>query len=474
MRLDSCEAGGNIPEQCDLLIINAFVITMDEQRRLIPNGAIAIKDGRILAVGRTKEVAGKYTGKTIDAKGGVVHPGLVDCHEHLCFHITRGWEPDTFSVHDTWTKFESKAFPALTAEDQILSTILAQVEMAKNGITAFCDTGTAFYPDEVMPYRNEVGIRGYMGSHIGDTFVPELKFLDKDTDKALSYIEHQLAKYGDGRVKAGVGMSGMGNCSDRLVAEAKKLAAAHGRVLHMHQCVYEAEIEKYREKYHQTPIEHLDHLGVLDAGMALVHMIHVSDTDIALLRSTDTRVVHCPGASLKFSLGAMSRGKFPQMHEAGISIALGTDAGNWADGLDILQQVYLAATVHREVHQRPISIRGESAFEMATLGGARAIGLENVIGALKPGMSADLVLHKTNMPECRPAFDPFTNLIYAARSKSVDTVLVQGEIIVEAGRLTRFDEDTLYEKAERAAFRLADRIGYPLQCGWPVVVSSAL
>jgi len=159
--------------------------------------------------------------------------------------------------------------------------------------------------------------------------------LDKDVQKALRYIDHQLETYNDGRVKAGVGMSGMGNCSDTLIIEAKKMANQSGRVLHMHQCVYPNEIKKYRRLYNQTPIEHLEKLGVLDENTALVHMIHVTDTDIDLLKKYNTRIVHCPGASLKFSMGAMSVGKYPEMNTAGLSIALGTDASNWADSLDI-------------------------------------------------------------------------------------------------------------------------------------------
>ena len=274
--------------------------------------------------------------------------------------------------------------------------------------------------------------------------------MDKTTDQAVKRIERQLQRYGGGRVKACVGMSGMGNCSDTLITQAKRLAREYGRVLHMHQCVYPDEIKKYRLRYGKTPIEHLMDLGVLDGHTALIHMILVSDSDIELLRQTNTRVVHCPGASLKYSMGAMRTGVFPVMHKAGLGIALGTDASNWADGLDILMQAYLCATVHREMHPDDNPLYAETALEMATLGGAFVLGMENEVGAIKPGMRADLVIHRSDVPECLLAFDPLTNLVYAARSKSVDTVLVDGEIVLLHGKATRLEEGALYEDAQRA------------------------
>ncbi len=457
-------------KQCDVLIKHAYLITMDKQRRIISDAGIAVTGNRIVAVGKSEKIEKRYAGKeVIDCKHSIVHPGLVDSHNHLCFHITKGWEPDTFTIYDTWVKFESLVFPALTSRDQSISTVLAQVEMLKNGTTMFADTGTAYVPDEVMPHRNHVGIRGFMGSHIGDTFVEELAFLDKDVQKALRYIDHQLETYNDGRVKAGVGMSGMGNCSDTLIIEAKKMANQSGRVLHMHQCVYPNEIKKYRRLYNQTPIEHLEKLGVLDENTALVHMIHVTDTDIDLLKKYNTRIVHCPGASLKFSMGAMSVGKYPEMNTAGLSIALGTDASNWADSLDILQQVYLASVVHREVHRGDVSLNAERTLEMATLDGAKAVGMEGEIGAIEEGMLADIVIHSKDIPEARPMFDPVTSLVYSMRSKSVDTVIVDGEIILRNKKVTRFNEEDLYQEAEKATFDLAKRVGYEIQSSWPVL-----
>ena len=461
-----------IPEKADLILTNGYVLTMDSKRQIYSDGAIAVKAGRIAAVGRTADILRQYEGPVHNCQGGVVHPGLVDAHEHLCLHITRGWEPDSFTVHDTWTRFEALAYPAVTDAQERASVELATLEMAKNGTTAFSDTGSAFSMEAVIEPVNRVGIRGIIGCVGGDNFPPELQFLSGKTDALLARMARNLHQYGKAsglRVRAGVQLCGMGDCSDPLVTGAKALARETDDVLFMHQCVYPEEIAQYAEKYGQTPVEHLAALGVLDSKTALVHMIHLTDADVAVLAQTGAGVIHCPAASLKYGLGASSVGKFPELDEAGVPLALGTDSGTWADAMDVFQLVYLAATIHREARRTQLSLRSYRAFEMATLGGAAVLGMAGEIGALAPGMRADLVIHTAQLPECQPPFDPFTNLVYAARSKSVRDVLVEGEWIVRDGHAVRVDEEAVLAHARETAAAFAKRTGYRLYSPWPVV-----
>ena len=456
----------------DLLLTHGYVLTMDEQRRVISDGAIAVMSGKIAAVGKTDDLLSRFEGETHDCRGGVVHPGLIDAHEHLCLHITRGWEPDTFSILDTWTKFEALAYPAVSEAEERASVELATLEMAKNGTTAFADTGSAFFLEAIMEPVNRVGIRGIVGRTCGDTFPPKLSFLSRNADALLRSMESDLKSFGKAsgrRVRAGVQVCGMGDCSDALVQGAKALARETDDVLFMHQCVYAEETNQYREMYGQTPIEHLESLGVLDAQTALVHMIHLNNEDIARLVSSGAGVVHCPAATLKFGLGAASMGRFPELAEANVPLALGTDSGTWADALDVFQLVYLAATIHREARRKQVPLQSYRAFEMATIGGAAVLGMANEIGSLEAGKSADIVIHTTDIPETQPPFDPFTNLIYSARSKSVRDVLVEGEWIVRGGHAVRVDEEAVLAHAREAAFAFASRIGYSLQTQWKLL-----
>jgi len=456
----------------DLILTYGYVITMDTERRIITDGAVAIQNGKIAAVGKTADILNSYTGEQFDCKGGVVHPGLIDAHEHIGQHLTRGWEPDTFSVYDTWTKFECLEFPNLEPAIEKAGVKLCTLEMAKNGTTCFSDTGSLFYIDETIDDAACVGIRGIVASIGGDLFQPELSFLSDSTENLIRKTEENLKKYGKqtGRkVRTGVQLCGMGDCSDEMIREYKKIARRESDTLYMHQCVYKSEFDAYMEKYGKSPVEHLADLGILDEKTALVHMIRVTDEDVRILADTRTGVVHCPAASLKFALGSSSVGKFPEMADAGIEIALGTDSGTWSDGMDVFKLIYLAATIHKEARRELLSINSYKAFEMATIGGARVLGMEEEIGSLETGKCADIVIHGTDLPECHSPFDPFTNLVYAAGAKSVKHVLVDGEWIVKDGRAVLVDEEQVLREADETAEYFRKKTGYQLYTPWKVI-----
>ena len=457
------------PKQADRILTHGYVVTVDEKRRIIRDGAIAIKDGVIQAVGKTDEILQKYSGEIFDCKGGVVHPGLVDAHEHLCHHITRGWEPDTFSVLDTWVNFERLSYPAVTQTEETASIEIATIEMLKNGTTCFSDTGSAFFPFTAVETANQVGIRGIMGRCGGDMFIDELAFLSRPAKEILDEMEAGQQRFRGHPVRMGTQLCGMGDCSDDLVLGAKEIARKHDDVLFMHQCVYESEVDAYRKKWGTGPIRHLYDLGILDNKTTLVHMVHLDEGDLEILTETGTNIVHCPGASMKFGLGAFSRGKFPEMQEAGLNIGLGTDSGTWCDSLDILMQVYLAAVGHREARCHRTAINSFTAFEMATIGGAKAIGMGDRIGSLEVGKLADIVIHHTDCPEAKPMIDPFMNLIFSTRSKTVDTVLVGGEYVLLHGKVQTMDEARIYKNAEQVAAEFKERIGYPIYSKWEIL-----
>ncbi|MBQ6545564.1 MAG: amidohydrolase family protein [Lachnospiraceae bacterium] len=457
--------------KADLILTHGYVITMDPERRIIKDGAVAVICGRIFGVGDTEEILRAFDGPQYDAKGGVVHPGLIDAHEHVGQHLTRGFEPDTFSVYDTWTKFECYEFPNIDAAFERAGVRLAMLEMAKNGTTCFADTGSLFYMDASIDALNECGIRGIVGAIGGDMFQPELSFLSAPTDALLFRMEENLRKFGKKsrrRVYAGCELCGMGDCSDALVLGAKEIAEAHAETLYMHQAVYRSEFDQYMARYGASPVRHLYDIGVLDPRTALVHMIHLTDEDVRIMAETGASAVHCPAASLKFALGASSIGKFPEMNAAGVPIALGTDSGTWADALDVFQLMYLAATIHREARREMLPLNAFRAFEMATIEGARVLGLDHEIGSLEIGKEADIVIHAADLPECHSPFDPLTSLVYAARSKSVKDVLVHGEWIVKDRKAVRVDEEKIFAETDREAKRFAQKSGYRIHSPWPV------
>ncbi|MBT3320267.1 MAG: amidohydrolase family protein [Clostridia bacterium] len=457
-------------KSADLILVNGYILTMDERRRIVEKGAVAISAGRIDAVGKNAQVLEEYDGKQFDCNGGVVHPGLVDAHEHAAWHITRSVVSDTFTGQQIWEEFEDPLVRNITGEDEKLSLMLATSEMAVNGTTMFGDTGSAFFAKEMFEGANVVGIKGYSGYALGDSFVPELKVFNKSTKRCVELLEEQMKLYARGaqrKVGALVGLVGMQNCSGDLVSAGKEIARAHGAQMHLHSSVYEAEIKQFIDMYGKTPVEYYEDLGVLDEGTTLVHMVHLSDNDLDILEKRRVSVVHCAGASCKHALGAM-RARFHEMHERGINIALGTDAGNWSDGLNIFTQMYLTAVVHNECHGKAPVFTSEDVFEMGTINGAQALGVQDECGSLEVGKAADIVIHTPYRPEMLPASDRVSGLVYSSQSSSVKDVIVDGEFIVKDGKLTNVDIESFAPMVNAQQQELMDKMGFSVKRSWPV------
>jgi 5-methylthioadenosine/S-adenosylhomocysteine deaminase len=216
------------------------------------------------------------------------------------------------------------------------------------------------------------------------------------------------------------------------------------------------------------PIEHLRDIGLLGPRLRLVHMNHLDEREIELLAVSDTRVVHCPGTAFRLAYGASTHGRFPELLERGVTVGLGTDGANAGDQLDLSRAIYLAAGLFKDSRQDSTCIPAETALEMATLHGARSIAAEADIGSLEPGKKADVVLLDRERPEMVPLVNVANSLVYATDGRSVHTVLVDGRIVVDAGRVTTFDEAEVFAEAERMSARLIARSGLPLRRGWLV------
>lgn len=454
----------------DLILYNSYLITMDEKRRIIENGAVAIKNGKIAAVGKNADVLGSYQGELFDCEGGVVHPGFIDAHEHAAWHITRSAVPDTFTGQQIWEQFEDPLVRNVNGEDERLSMLLATMEMAVNGTTLFGDTGSAFYAKETFEGANVPGVKGYTGYALGDSFVPELEVFNKSTKECMKLLEEQMKLYErteKRRVGAGVGLVGMENCSGELVEAAKDIARQYGVQMHIHSSVYEAEVNKFLDRYGKTPIEYYYDIGVLDEGTTLVHVVHVSDNDLKVLERTRPSVVHCSGASCKHALGAM-KGRFKEMQERGVNIALGTDAGNWSDGLSIANQMYLTAVVHNECHGSSPVFTCEDVFEMGTINGAKACGAADECGSLELGKAADIVVHTPYRPEMLPRGNRVSGIVYSSQSSSIKDVLVDGEFIVKNTELTKVDIRKTAPVINAQRDDLMERMGFDAMGSWPV------
>lgn len=456
----------------DLLITHGVVITVDAQRRIFADGALAVAGNRIVAVGRSAEVEKAYRARqSIDARGGVVQPGFIDAHVHLSQHLGRSTIPDSWPderEHEQWKPY----WTTINEDEAYCSAMLACMEMARNGTTTFCECGGRFRAELNASVALDVGLRGMVAERCRD--VPQYADIPTgDTDDCLRQLERQvqaLPKTPDGRVWACVGISGMGSGTDRLLIGAKQIADRAGVIMDMHQSFGPGDTARYKQHTgNKTAVEHFAGLGILGPNLKLVHMIYTEEAEIPLLAQSGTSVIHCPGASLRVGMGVSRVGRFPEMLAAGVNVGLGSDSGNYSDFFDIGRQAYLAATIHREARGQMPTVSAEQAVEMATINGARALGLADEIGSLEAGKKADIVIHSYRRPEWRPGQHVLNSLVYGAQSVAVDTVIIDGAVILQGGSFVHLDEWEQYRRIDAAARSLYARMGFKILNRWPVV-----
>jgi cytosine/adenosine deaminase-related metal-dependent hydrolase len=255
-----------------------------------------------------------------------------------------------------------------------------------------------------------------------------------------------------------------------VLVEGKRIADRLGLILDLHQSFGPADVASYREHTRgKSAVEHFADLGILGNNLQLVHMIYTDESEVRLLAESQTNVIHCPAASTRVGMGVSRIGRFPEMVTQGVNVALGSDSGNYSDFFDVGRQAYLAATIHREARGIMPTISAETALEMATVNGARSLGVLDAIGSLEAGKRADIVIHSHRRPEWHPGLDPVNSLIYSAQSVSVDTVIVDGEVVLRGGAFTRLDEEAEYRRIDELARQLHRRMGFEIRPCWPVV-----
>jgi cytosine/adenosine deaminase-related metal-dependent hydrolase len=358
-------------------------------------------------------------------------------------------------------------YGTVTPEEEAAAALLACVEMIRTGTTTFCEAGTLFDVAAVADAVEQVGMRAILGRWTWD-LESQAGRMRQTTDEALALTEDVLGKVhgrGGGRISAWPLLLGFGTCSDALIRGAHALATRHGVGWGMMQ----AALHPSRPSRDTLPLARLDALGVLDAKTKLAHMVYVDDADIALLARRGVKIAHCPTAGLKHTKGLAAHGRFPEMVDAGVCVSLGGDSGNGSNHFDMLRLMYLAATVYKDARNDVGVLPAERVLEMGTIRGAEALLLDRQVGSVEPGKRADLVLYDLDTPEWRPLLNPVNNLVYAASGASVRTVLIDGRVVLDEGRLTTLDECGLYERVERLSREHVRRAGVPIESAWPVV-----
>ena len=467
------------PQPCDILVRNGFVVTMDEARNVYPAGAVAIEGRRIMAIGPEREIAPRYRPlRTLDAGGASVHPGLIEGHYHSTMHLTRGAvtdDPNQRAVGGAAVDkpaLYSRWINAFEDGDEYASALLACTEMLRNGFSFLLEAGTVFEPDTVAEAAEAVGLRASLADPFlwdlttGTQAADELDRAPPDTKRCLAQLGRELRRNRDpdALVRGHVAIYGSGSASEELQRAAKACADENGVIYNKHQSFIMDDVRHETELHGRAPLVREAEMGLLGANCTYVHMNVLDDDEVEAVAQAGMSVVWHPANFMFYGLGAHTRTRMPELYRRGVDIAFGTDVAKlWTFG----ELPFVAYLLSREGGDY---LSAEQILEMQTISAARAVGLGDMIGSLEPGKRADLVIRTNQLPDAQPGMHPVQEFVLVSRTKSVDTVIVDGEVVLRGGRLTRLDEDVVYEQARASARGLAGRVGLTPGTTWPMVI----
>jgi 5-methylthioadenosine/S-adenosylhomocysteine deaminase len=427
---------------CDLLIAGGDVVTMDAERRVIKDGAVAIKDGKIIKVGPRAPVAGKLRARqTINAGGKLVIPGLINTHTHVPMGLFRGLADD-LDLQEWLTKY---IFPAEAKNvDEALTragTRLGLAEMIRGGTTTYCDM--YYFEDAIAEETAKAGMRAVLGETVIDFPAPD----NKTYEAGLAYSEKFIKRWkGDKLIFPAIAPHAPYTVSEEHLKQAKAVADKLKAPLVIHLAEAPSETEDIMKKKGMRPIEYAAKIGLLDKNVIAAHVIYANDDEIGLLKKFGVGVAHNPQSNMKLAAGVA---RIPQMLAADVSVGLGTDGSASNNDVNMWEEMDTAAKLHKAFAMDPKATSAEQVFEMATIRGARALHLEAEIGSIEVGKRADLNIVDTDGLNQIPAENVYSLLVYSTKANDVRTVVIEGKVVMRDRRLLTLNEAQIKKEAMR-------------------------
>ena len=446
------------PMESSLLIKNGTLLTMDREDRVLA-GDLLVRDGRIVRVGG--EAAGPITeaiDETIDATGCAVLPGFVQTHVHLCQTLFRGAADDLALID--WLK--QRVWPmeaAHTAASVRASARLAIAEMIRGGTTCALTMETVNHTAEAFRAAEEAGFRATIGKcmmdHGDEVPAPLREETEGSIKESLALLEEWHGRDG-GLLRYCFAPRFAVSCTRELLERVSGLSRERSVMVHTHASENREEIALVERETGQRNINYLDSLGLCAPHVALAHCVHLDDGELEILARTGTHVLHCPSSNLKLNSGIA---RVTEMMRRGISVSLGADGAPCNNRLDMLTEMRTAALLQKVMHG-PRALPAARALRMATIDGARALGLDQEIGSLEAGKRADLVVINLERLHSAPRpTDIRSAIVYSAQSSDVETVIIAGRVVLRDGVLTTLDEQAVISEANREAAMLRERAG---------------
>jgi 5-methylthioadenosine/S-adenosylhomocysteine deaminase len=428
----------------DLIVKGGTVVTMDGTRRVIENGGVAIKGGRIVAVGTTAEIERAYAAReVVNAVGKVVIPGLINGHTHVPMVLFRGLADD-LDLQEWLTRY---IFPAeaknVTEEFVRVGTRLGLAEMIRGGTTTYCDM--YYFEDAIADETFKAGMRGVLGETVIDFPVAD----NKTNEQAMAYVEKFVTRWkGNALIVPAIAPHAPYTVSEAHLKAVRAFSDRTGAPIVTHISETKREVDDSIKAKGASPIDYLNRIGFLSNRVIAAHVVWPSEEELGLLKKIGVGIVHNPQSNMKLASGVAP---VPEMLKDDLPVGLGTDGAASNNDLNLWEEMDTAAKLHKLISRDPKVVTAEEAFEMATLRGARALHLEKEIGSLEEGKRADLVIVDLDDLNQTPFYNIYSDLVYASKAADVRTVIVEGRVIMRDRRLLTLNEETI--KADARRFR---------------------
>ncbi|MGB9716432.1 MAG: amidohydrolase family protein [Thermodesulfovibrionales bacterium] len=438
----------------DYIITADYVLPMDESLKIINNGAIAIRDSKILDVGTKNEIFRKYTAKNIiNGDGKAVFPGLINTHTHAAMVYFRGIADD-LPLRE-W--LENHIWPAenrwLSPEFITDAVELACLEMLKGGVTTYNDM--YFYEDSAARITKKIGMRAVLGVGILDFPTKSASTSDEYFSNAESFIRDWK---GDELIVPCIAPHALYTCNSDTLKRVRKVADSMDVLIHIHLSETKWEAEEIKKRHNMDPVEYLEDMAFLDERVIAAHCVWLTDREIEILAKRNVGVSHCIESNLKLSSGIAP---VVRMLKAGVKVSFGTDGAASNNDLNILSEMSTAAKVHKAYSEDPTVLDAKTVLLMATRWGAEVLGLGSITGSIEKGKSADLVIVNLRKPHLMPIYNIYSHIVYSMMSSDIERVMVNGKIVINGGKLMTADESEILYKAEKWNEKISTSLSSP-------------
>ncbi len=436
--------------QLDTLIVNGMVVTVNPDFEIIENGWVGIKDGQIVTVQPHRPgLLLPNVIETVDANGGIVMPGLVNTHTHLPMTLFRGLADDLPLM--TW--LNDHMFPAeakfIQPESVYTGTLLACAELLLSGTTTCCDG--YFYEHFAAQAVSRSGLRAILGQGVIDYPAPGVPDPFENISVARDFIHRW--QNANPLIQPSIFCHAPYTCSEKTLREAKDIARSTGSLFQIHIAETKHEYDLIKDRHKLSPIAYLDSLNLLDSRTLLVHAIWLDDADIDIVARTGAAISHTPESAMKLGSGIA---RIPDFIQAKIRVGLGTDGCASNNNQDMFQEMDITAKLHKVSSLNPQTMKSRTVLEMATIGGARAIGMDRIIGSLESGKQADILILDTHAPHLTPLYHPESHIVYAAKGSDVRDVMISGKWLAKSRELVSLNLDEILDRARAEGKRIQE------------------